>query len=96
MKKTVHKKWGFFFTAFPPMSGTVFFSELKCLDSSPSLPLICCSQGFGYGFLASSVTKSPVLKKASPYKQAFRENHPFLPVFFVILPVFFVILPVFL
>ena len=54
-KNRVHEKWGlsFFSQHFPPMSGTLFFSELKIFGLlSMSLPLVCWSQGFGYCFLA--------------------------------------------
>ena len=43
-----------FFTAFPPMSGTLFFFRTEIFGLfSPSLPLVRWSQSFGYGFLAS-------------------------------------------
>ena len=43
-----------FFTAFPPMSGTLFFFRTDIFGLfSPSLPLVRWSQSFGYGFLAS-------------------------------------------
>ena len=35
-----------------------------------------------------SVAKSPVFKRACPFKRAFGENRPFFARFFVILPVF--------
>jgi len=38
--------------------------------------------------LSSSVPKSPVLKRACPFKRAFGENRPFFARFFKILPVF--------
>ena len=43
----------FFHSISPPCLGRCFFSELKiCGLLSPSLPLVCWSQGFGYGVLA--------------------------------------------
>ena len=44
-----------FFTTFPPhVWDSVFFFRAEVFGLlSPSLPLICWSQGFGYGFLAS-------------------------------------------
>ena len=55
-KNKIHKKLGlcFFFTAFLPMSGTLFFFRTEIFGLfSPSLPLVRWSQSFGYGFLAS-------------------------------------------
>ena len=43
-----------FFTAFLPMSGTLFFFRTEIFGLfSPSLPLVRWSQSFGYGVLAS-------------------------------------------
>ena len=55
-KKTESTKSGdsvFLHSIFLPCLGLCFFSELKIFGLlSPSLPLVCWSQGFGYGFLA--------------------------------------------
>ena len=55
-KKQSPRKVGtlFFSQHFPPMSGTLFFFRAEIFGLlSPSLTLLCWSQGFGYGFLAS-------------------------------------------
>ena len=55
-KNRIHKKWGLFFFhgISPPCLGLCFFFRAEIFGLlSPSLHLICWSQGFGYCFLAS-------------------------------------------
>ena len=53
---------------------------------SPDSELTKCRAKYQVGFI--SVPKSPVLKRACPFKRAFGEYRPFSARFFKILPVF--------